>query len=341
MDVRRARLTAVGWDADLQLEELQEALPAPTGSEICVRVEACGVCHRDIIDRDGRFPFIRIPVTPGHEAVGRVVAVGPDVSDFSVGDRVASMHRDFCGSCRACASGNPSLCELGASVFGLTIDGGYASQLVAPASCFYATSPDLPASEAAVLHCTFGTAYRGLVRLGGVESGGSVLVTGANGGVGSAAVQVAKRLGARVVGVVRDDKHAAHVTKLGADQVVVDDGGGFHKKIGESVDVALDCVGPPTFNSALRSVRSGGALVVIGNVAKARPELNLGYLVTRGIRICGSAGAAREDMRALLALHTESPLSVCVETLPLERADEAQRRVRAGGLQGRLALDCS
>ena len=129
---------------------------------------------------------------------------------------------------------------------------------------------------------------------------------------------------------------------LGADQVLVDDGGGFHKMVGETVDVALDCVGPPTFNSALRSVRSGGTAVVIGNVATERPALNLGYVVTRGVRICGSSGAGREDMRALIALHDKSPLAIHIqERLPLEQADAGQRRVRRGGLQGRLVLDCA
>lgn len=336
--MRRARLTAVGWGANLVVEE-SEGSPEPAGSDVRVAVEACGVCHRDIIDRDGRFPFMRVPITPGHEAVGEVTAVGPDVVDFCVGDRVATMHRDFCGSCRACASGNPSQCELGASVFGLTIDGGYATELSAPERCFYPAPSDLPAAEAAILHCTFGTAYRGLVRLGAVASGSRVLVTGANGGVGTAAVQVATRLGARVVAVVRKAEHVAYVEALGADQVIVDDGRGFHKQVGDAVDVALDCVGPPTFNAALRSLRSGGTLVVIGNVETQRPELNLGYLVTRGLRVCGSAGATRQDMQELLRLHDRTPLSFCIEDrLPLDSADAAQRRVRAGGLRGRLVL---
>lgn len=338
--MRRARLTAVGWDTDLVFESNAVDLPPPAGSEIRVAVDACGICYRDIIDRDGRFPFIRTPITPGHEAAGRVVALGPDARDFRVGDRVASMHRESCGSCRACASGSPSLCELGASLFGLTIDGAYASELVAPERAFYAIPSTLPAPEAAILHCTFGTAYRGLTRLGELRPGGSVVVTGANGGVGCAAVQVAKRLGAEVIAVVRDEAHVAFLQRLGADRVVVDAGAGFHKQLGRSVDVALDCVGPPTFNAALRSVRSGGTVVVIGNVATHRPELNLGYVVTRGVRICGSAGAARHDMVELLELHAKSPLSISIqEQLPLEQADLGQRRLRRGGLEGRLVLD--
>jgi D-arabinose 1-dehydrogenase-like Zn-dependent alcohol dehydrogenase len=337
----RARLSALGWDAALAFEAAAPDAPSPRGRELKIAVEACGVCHRDLIDREGRFPFIRLPVTPGHEAVGRVVEAGPDARDFQVGDRVATMHRDFCGSCRACASGSPSQCELGASVLGLTIDGGYATELVAPETCFFGMPEALPAAEAATLHCTFGTAYRGLSRLGGVGAGASVLVTGANGGVGSAAVQLGRRLGATVVGVVRDARHAPFVERAGAHRVIVDTGASFHKQMGQPADVALDCVGPPTFNAALRSLRSGGTLVVIGNVTIARPEVNLGYLVTRGLRVFGSAGASREDMAELLSLHAATPLEFpSADVLPLARADQAQRRLREGGVSGRLVLDC-
>jgi NADPH:quinone reductase-like Zn-dependent oxidoreductase len=91
--------------------------------------------------------------------------------------------------------------------------------------CFYAVAADIPAAEAAVLHCTFGTAYRGLARFGGVESGQQVLITGANGGVGSAAVQVASRLGATVTAVTRDESHREYLSQLGAEHVIVDAGG--------------------------------------------------------------------------------------------------------------------
>src|SRR5215207_106185 len=99
----RARLRTAGWGDDLVVEP-EGDLPAPVRNEVIVAVEACGVCHRDCIDRAGRFAFMRLPVTPGHEAVGRVVAAGPDCRDFAVGDRVASMHRDFCGRCEACTA---------------------------------------------------------------------------------------------------------------------------------------------------------------------------------------------------------------------------------------------
>jgi len=191
-----------------------------------------------------------------------------------------------------------------------------------------------------VLHCTFGTAYRGLARFGGVESGQQVLVTGANGGVGSAAVQVASRLGAMVTAVTRDESHREYLTGLGAEHVIVDAGDRFHKQLSAGpVDVVMDCVGTPTFNSALRSLRPGGRIIVVGNVVEERASVNLGFIVTRGLQIIGSSGATRADMKAVLELHAEKSFSIPIqEQLELAQADRAQRMVQAGGLHGRLVL---
>src|SRR4029079_8344036 len=124
-------------------------------------------------------------------------------------DRVGSMHRDACGACKACARGETTLCEGAGWVLGLLADGGYARHLLVPESALFAVPESLAPAEAAVMHCTFGTAYRDLVTLGRLEAGERVLVTGASGGVGMAAVQLAARLGAEVVGVVRDERRRA------------------------------------------------------------------------------------------------------------------------------------
>ncbi len=336
--MRSARLIKAGWDDNLVVETADSVTEPPRDS-VVVRVEACGVCYRDCIDRAGRFKFMKVPVTPGHEAVGRITAVGPDVTEWKVGDRVATMHRDFCGNCPPCKDGNISLCASAAAVLGLIIDGGYATEIVAPQRCFFGVPDDIAATHAAIMHCTFGTAYRGLTRFGRPGEGDWVLITGANGGVGSAAIQVAKRLGAKVIAVARDGSHSEYLSGLGADHVVIDDGTGFHKKLPARADVALDCVGKPTFNSALRSVRVGGRLVAIGNIVPERVELNIGYIITTGILVAGSSGATRDDMAAVFRLHETEPFQFVVHAeLPLDRADDAQRMVRAGGLRGRIVL---
>lgn len=336
----RARLTRMGWEADLICEQVEGPLPTPSGSQVLIEVGACGVCYRDLIDRSGRFPFLQTPITPGHEAAGRVIAVGPGVSEWQVGDHVATMHRDFCGECVQCKEGQTSLCTGAAHVFGLMADGGYATHLIAPQRSLYRLPDDMPSVEGAILHCTYGTAWRGMHYYGPVGAGHKVLVTGANGGVGAAAVQIAAKLGAEVVGVVRDEARAGFVEAQGASRVLVDAEGRFHKQLGAwRADIVLDCVGQPTFNASVRSARLGGGVTVIGNVVEERATLNLGYLVVGGLHIVGSSGATRADMAAFLKLHAESPLEIApCDKLPISKADEAQRRVKAGGLEGRLVL---
>ncbi len=338
--MQRVRLTTAGLETDLAFEPDALDLPEPTRDHVLVAVEACGVCHRDLLDRTGRFPFLRTPVTPGHEAVGRIVAVGPTAGRWQVGDRVATMHRDHCGRCASCQAGEVSLCQGAAHVFGLLADGGYASHLLAPERAFYAADATMPAPEAAVLHCTFGTAWRGLHRLGAPPAGSTVLVTGANGGVGSAAVQLASRLGYEVIAVVRDEAHTDWLTDLGADRVLVCADGRFDKRLGpKRADLVLECVGAPMFPAALNAARTGGRVVTVGNIVDERVPMNLGRLITFGLVMVGSTGATPADMAGLLASHRDAPLRFPpVETVPLADADAAQRRVHAGGLRGRLAL---
>ncbi len=335
--IERIRIERVGWGAPLVHERAEERSAALDPAHVRVAVEACGVCHRDLLDREGRFPFLRLPITPGHEAVGRVVAIGTAVREFAPGQRVATMHRDACGECPACLEGETSLCARASWVLGLLADGGYASELVVPASALYAAPDGLAPASAAILHCTFGTAYRDLVTLGRLRAGERILVTGANGGVGAAAVQIAARLGARVVAVVRDARHAAFVRGLGAGEVVVV--GPTVQGDFAPVDMALDTVGAPSFLSALRALRIGGRLVVVGNVVPEKVALNLGFLITRGLTIVGGSGANRAEMGTLLAMHAERPFDFPIdELMPLAAADEAQWRVKKGGLHGRLVL---
>ncbi|HEX3345255.1 MAG TPA: alcohol dehydrogenase catalytic domain-containing protein, partial [Polyangiaceae bacterium] len=124
----RVRLVETGWDAPLGYEADAPSAPLEAG-QVRIAVEACGVCHRDLLDREGRFPFLRLPITPGHEAAGRVVELGPGVDGLRVGARVATMHRDACGDCVACRRGDTTLCVGAAWVLGLLADGGYATEL--------------------------------------------------------------------------------------------------------------------------------------------------------------------------------------------------------------------
>jgi D-arabinose 1-dehydrogenase-like Zn-dependent alcohol dehydrogenase len=334
----RVRLLEAGWKTDLVHDVASAPIEPPEKDRVVVRVEACGVCHRDLIDRDGRFPFQQFPIVPGHEAAGIVEAVGPDVKDFAIGDRVGTLHRDSCGECEMCKCGETSLCVGSAWVFGILADGGYARHLAAPASALYPIPKEVSGVEAATLHCTFGTVYRDLVTLGRLQAGERVLITGANGGCGRAAVQIAARRGGVVVAVVRAERHVDELRRLGAAEVVVDPTNAFSDRVG-AIDLALDTVGASTFLPALRSLRVGGRLVVIGNILAEKVGVNLGFLITKGLTVIGGSGATRGEMHDVLAMHATRPFTIAIaRTFPLARADEAQRMLRAGGVDGRFVV---
>lgn len=330
-------MTEAGWDADLAVVAGDGSVPQPGPGQVAVAIEATGVCYRDLIDRAGRIPFLQTPVVPGHEGVGRVVAVGEGAT-WSTGDRVATLHRNNCGECATCSVGETSLCQSGAWVLGLIADGTYASHLIAPSNVFYRADDEMDAGMAASLHCTFGTAWRSLVTAGKLAKGERVLITGANGGVGAAAVQIAARFAREVVAVVRREGHEDYLRSLGATQVVVSKDNRFHYGVAPA-DLALDCVGVPTFNAALRSLRVGGRVVVVGNVTDERSPVNLGHLITMGKSVIGPGGASPRDMAALLEEHRHKPfVSIVTGEFPLSEADAVQRKLLDGGLRGRMVL---
>jgi D-arabinose 1-dehydrogenase-like Zn-dependent alcohol dehydrogenase len=335
--MKRIRLNALGWDEPMVAEDQPDPV-APTGTEVVVAVEACGVCHRDLIDRGGGVPFMTLPITLGHEATGRVLATGPDVTRWRPGDRVATLHRDSCGICEQCQAGEDTLCPHGFHALGIVADGGYATHLTLPERALYAIPDDLPVAEAAILNCTYGTAYRGL-RSGGCAPGRTVVITGASGGVGSAAIEVASRMGARVVAVIRDGARSDYVTELGADVVVVDPGDSFHKTPETAdADMVLDCVGTPTLNASLRCVRLGGTVIFVGNITQERFSLNVGLVIVKALRIIGSSGASPRDMAELLELRGDRPFAMTLRELPLAEAEDAHRQLQRGGVPGRLVL---
>jgi D-arabinose 1-dehydrogenase-like Zn-dependent alcohol dehydrogenase len=336
----RIRLNALGWDEPMVADD-QPDPPAPTGNQVVVAVEGCGVCHRDLIDRGGGIPFMTLPITLGHEATGRVLAIGPDVTRWQPGARVATLHRDSCGTCAVCLDGEDTLCPNGFHALGIVADGGYATHLTLPERALYAVPDDLPVAEAAILNCTYGTAFRGL-RAGGCAPGRTVVITGASGGVGSAAIEVASRMGARVVAVIRDASRTDYVTDLGADAVVVDPGGGFHKAPETAdADMVLDCVGEPTLNASLRCLRLGGSVIFVGNITQERLSLNVGLVIVKALRIIGSSGASPRDMADLIKLRGDRPFAMTITELPLAEAEAAHQRLRQGGVPGRLVLRTS
>jgi acryloyl-coenzyme A reductase len=313
--------------------------PRPQAGEVLVKVAACGVCFRDLVDRQGRYPWIQFPATPGHEFAGTIVEVGAGVADLIVGDRVVNLHRSACGECRACLIGEDGRCEGSMWTYGHTTPGGYAEYVIAVPSSLVKVPAGLGLQEASFLNCTAAVSLRALRRHANVQPKETVLVTGASGGVGLHGLMVAKKLGARVIAATSSPAKAARLAPF-ADQVIVSTASEFHREAKAlDVDVVLDCVGAPTLNASMRSLRPGGRLLIVGNVNQERFALNPGYTILFEISIFGSAVSCRKDLEDVLSWAANKDITPIIErSLPLSQASEAQEHLSKGGAFGRTIL---
>ncbi|MSP61188.1 MAG: zinc-binding dehydrogenase [Myxococcales bacterium] len=323
----------------LELCDVERPVAGP--GQVLVRVRAVGVCHRDLLDREGRYPFMKRPVVTGHEFAGEVVEVGAGAG-LAVGDRVVNLHRGPCGACEACRAGEETRCSGSLASFGLTVDGGYAEFVAADASALVALPAAVPFEQGAFLFCTAAVALRALRSRARLEGGETVLITGASGGVGIHAVQIARILGARVVAITSRAEKRAALIAAGADDVVVAGPAAFQREVlarTGGVHVALELVGEPTFNATLRSLRPGGRMVVVGNVTASRVEVTPGWLIMREAAILGSVSASRHDLADVLEWAARGRLKpVVAAVLPLAQARAAQGRVAAQDVIGRIVL---
>src|SRR5258705_5236421 len=326
--MRAVVLRRIGGPEELEYCDVPDPVVAP--GEALVRVKAEGVCGRDLIDRRGGFRGLQLPVILGHEFAGEVVKVAPGVVDLAPGDRVANLLRLGCGACRACQRGETPICERAWQSFGQTRNGGYAELVVAPAEALVKVPAQVSDVEAASVACTFGVALRALRTFRRVTLGDRVLVTGASGGVGMAAIQIAKALGAEVIAATGSESKHEALAKAGADEVVVDPGATIHAKVREhaplGVDVALELTGSPTFTASMRSLKNGGKLVLVRNILADSIKFNPGAVILYGYQILGSAGCTRTDLENALAMIASKKLVVDIDlVLLLEKPADAHR----------------
>jgi D-arabinose 1-dehydrogenase-like Zn-dependent alcohol dehydrogenase len=265
------------------------------------------------------------------------------VPSFAAGDRVANLLISSCGKCPACLRGETPFCTGPRQSFGQTRDGGYAELVAAPVNALVPVPAEVSDVEAASVACTFGVAMRALRTIGQMKPGERVLITGASGGVGMAAIQVAKALGVQVIAATTSESKRAALLEVGADDVVVDKGEELHRKVRavarEGVDAALELTGSPTFTAALRSLRVGGRLILVGNIPTEPIRLNPGAVILNGLQIRGTAGCTRADLVDVFALLAAKKMHVVVHrTLPLAQAPDAHRILSERGAVGRIVL---
>ena len=335
-------LTATGAADNLQLQTVDT--PIAIAGHVLVKVHACGVGYRDIIERRGEHPFMQTPMIQGHEFAGEVVDVGSGVKRWSIGDRVINLYTDSCGHCDQCMGGDERRCTGVTQAYGLITHGGYAEYALVAERGLERLHEGIDYITGATLMSAVGVGFHNTLNTAGVQLGDHVLITGASGGVGLAALQTAKMLGATVWAVTSSESKCEALTLAGADHVILNTDGKFHKQLlsargGVGVDVAIDCVGTPTINSALRSLRPYGAVVVVGNIEGGSYQLNLGMLAVNALRILGSDNVTRESLRTAMQMVAEKKLQPAIaKTFPLADAAEAHRQLEARNAMGRFVL---
>lgn len=335
--MRAVVLERTGDASELTLREWPD--PELRPDEALVRVHAAGVCGRDLIDRRGGFPMMQLPAVLGHELAGEVVATGSAVTLVSKGDRVANLHRPWCGDCHSCVAGRTVECERAWQSFGHTLSGGYAELVAAPERALVKLPDAVSFEDAASLGCTAAVALRALRDVARLTLGETVLVTGASGGVGLMAIQVAKLAGARVLAVTGSERKREAIAAVGADEVIVAGDSGFADQVGSRVDVVLELTGSATFRDSLKCLRTSGRLVVIGNIDVGKVSLALGRLILMGHTIAGARSYSRRDLETCLELVERGRLRpVIADRLPLGDARKAHERLEAREVVGRLLL---
>jgi D-arabinose 1-dehydrogenase-like Zn-dependent alcohol dehydrogenase len=334
------------------LEARTQPVPSPQGTEVLLRVAACGVCHSDLHVWQGFFDLgggrrqsfaggIRLPFTMGHEIVGTIVAVGPD-ADIAVGARRVVFPWLGCGTCDMCRSDREHLC-LDKQSIGTRRPGGFSDHVLVRHPRYLIDFGDIPEALACTYACSGLTAYGALKKIGPLTSDDWILVIGV-GGVGLAAVSMAQSLTpARIVVADIDPTKREAAVAAGAG-AVIDNGAGdaiaaLKRSTGGGVWAAIDFVGrPETAQFGLDVLRRSGTLILVGLHGGAL-NLPLATVPPRLLTIRGSQVGTLAEMHELMALARAGRVPpIPVRTLPMSSANEALAELRAGTVVGRLVL---
>ena len=313
------------------LRLVERDTPEPRGGEVLVKVRACAVCRTDLHVVDGDLTEPSLPIVPGHEIVGEIVALGAGISDLAIGDRVGIPWLGHtCGTCRFCRSERENLCDE-ARFTGYQVDGGFATHCIADANYCFPLPEAYDDVHAAPRLCAGLIGYRSLKAAGDAERLGIF-------GFGAAAhilAQVARHQGREIYAFTRpgDTTAQAFARQMGCAWA-----GGSDESPPEPLDAAIIFapVGP-LVPAALKVTRKGGTVVLGGIHMSDIPAMP--YAILWGERVVRSvANLTRQDATEFLALAARCPIETTVEAIPLDQANEALRRLRAGELTGALVL---
>jgi D-arabinose 1-dehydrogenase-like Zn-dependent alcohol dehydrogenase len=320
------------------LEVVTRQVPEPAAGQVRVRVEACGVCHSDSITVAGLMPFVTYPRVPGHEIVGTVDAVGPDVPQWQTGQRVGvGWYGGHCRRCEPCRRGDHVACQ-NPSIPGITYDGGYADYVIVPSEALASIPAALSSIDAAPLLCAGITTFNAL-RNTGARPPDTVAILGM-GGLGHLGVQYAAKMGFNTVAIARGAEKEKFAKVLGARHYIDSTSGDVSQalqKLGGARVILATVTDADAMSAAIGGLGYKGEFVIVGVPAKPIQAAVLGMIMQRQ-SIHGWPSGTSIDSEDTLKFSDITGVLPRIETFPLEKAAQAYERMMSGKARFRVVL---
>lgn len=320
-------------------------MPEPGPGQVLLRVKACAVDQFDLKIRYGQVSHAKPPIILGHEVAGEVAGVGPGAEHWQVGQRVASTLYLTCGRCRKCRAGRETICENFQGYLGIQTPGGYAEYTLVPEANLVELPETISFSQGSVLANVIGTPYHAFTKRMHVQPGERIIITGAGGGVGLHAIQLARLMGALVMAVDIGPAKLEAAQENGADMVVDPTQDNFAEVArawtgGQGVEGVLELTGAATLPTSLQALGKGGRLVIVGFHTGSQFTLQAGELVANEWEILGSRNVTKLELAEVVALVQVGRVHpVITGVYPLTETEALHTRLSRQAIIGRVVLE--
>ena len=334
MKMKAAQISKPGGDWEL----VERDIPEPGPRQVRVKVEACGICHSDVLVKEGWWPGIQYPRVPGHEVAGRIDAIGGAVTGWNQGQRVGvGWHGGHCFACEQCRRGDFAMC-VNRKVTGIDFDGGYAEYLIAREETLAAIPEELPAEEAGPFMCAGVTVFNALRNSG--ARGGDVVAVHGIGGLGHLGVQYARQMGFETVALGRGKDKEPLAKKLGAHHYIdsgASDAAAELQKLGGARVILATAPNAKAISALVDGLSVDGKLVV--PAAPAEPlTVSVMPLITGRRSVAGCYSGTARDSQDTLKFSVLNDVHPMIEKYPLSRVVEAYEQMHSGKARFRVVL---
>jgi len=334
MKMKTAQISKPGGDWEL----VERNIPEPDRGQVRVKVEACGICHSDVLVKEGWWPGLQYPRVPGHEIAGRIDALGSGVTGWKPGQRVGvGWHGGHCFGCDHCRRGDFAMCA-NRKITGVDLDGGYAEYMIARAEALATIPEELPADEAGPFMCAGVTVFSALRNSG--ARGGDVVAVHGIGGLGHLAVQYARQMGFQTVAVGRGKGKEALARKLGAHHYIdsgTGDAAAELQKLGGARVILATAPDAKAISALVDGLSINGTLLV--PAAPAQPlAVSVMPLITGRRSVAGWYSGTARDSQDTLEFSALTSVHPMIEKYPLSRVAEAYEQMHSGQARFRVVL---